>query len=470
MERGSIDVFTESNFSKEEEARIKDRFPNAVVHRGSSATLVSDVQQMASAHILFASASHLSALAAYMCPSAKSIVVLSDTSDYFESHMRHKTNVFTINHPALCQALQTLEHSVYNSGSNDQNVQLATLDSWKRERERFKQPNTEKLGQRQPHIKMNQKVPDTDLSGVIDFSDMFGDEQAQMRAARQGVFRLNSCNNTSSASSSLSYQGPRFGLESRPGFVHCPAALSPSMQVALAKLAKHQYCKPPHTTNQDAHKHRPESKWPRLAWASVGYHFDWTHRVYRDEMQSPFPKELAALTALFARSIGSQTFNAQAAIVNFYRPGSNMGAHVDDSEDDFKNPVVSISLGLPAVFLVGTKNKSDPPVPVLLRNSDVMLLSGDSRLAFHGIAGVLPHPVPLPRGIGPLLHDHAIDLKGIDLFEAALEAIRDRPGDDDEEADVHQFLSRHRINMNVRQVLLDGHDQLVIPKPLPGCT
>ena len=137
----------------------------------------------------------------------------------------------------------------------------------------------------------------------------------------------------------------------RPGFVHFPQALSKEAQVDLAYLCYERYCKKPHVTNVDSHLHRPAHKQPALSWASLGYNFDWTTRTYSERRKTPFPEELAELTARFARRVqvaregGGCGFRAETAIVNYYKSGGNMGPHVDDSEDDKVNPVVSISLG-----------------------------------------------------------------------------------------------------------------------------
>jgi hypothetical protein len=213
----------------------------------------------------------------------------------------------------------------------------------------------------------------------------------------------------------------------------------------------------------------------------LGYHFDWTRRTYREELQSPFPQPLAALAACFARAVGAPEFRAQAAIVNFYRPANNMGAHIDCSEDDHEHPVVSISLGLPAVFLVGTSDREEAPVPVLLRPGDVMLLSGEARLCYHGIAGICPQPVPLPHGyVQPreaivALPGRAQDTlakkqnkigetRSVPHLQAvdAAENFADKGGcRDSVETDMAYYLAQHRININIRQVLLKGETRLL---------
>lgn len=124
----------------------------------------------------------------------------------------------------------------------------------------------------------------------------------------------------------------------------------------------------------------------KLRWVTLGYHYDWTRRVYHAGRVSPFPADLAALSEGVARELGLG-LRAEAAIVNFYHPGHVMGGHQDELELTHEPPVVSLSLGLTCVFLLGSaRSKDDAPAAVFLRSGDVVLLAGDSRLAYHGAA------------------------------------------------------------------------------------
>ena len=118
----------------------------------------------------------------------------------------------------------------------------------------------------------------------------------------------------------------------------------------------------------------------------AGYHYDWTARRYRPEpgWHAAFPAELKALCETIGASVG-QPLVAEGGIVNYYyTPRGFMGGHKDDLEYTFAAPVVSISLGCSAVFLLGGQDKSVEPVPLLLRSGDVMVMGGDSRLCIHG--------------------------------------------------------------------------------------
>lgn len=75
---------------------------------------------------------------------------------------------------------------------------------------------------------------------------------------------------------------------------------------------------------------------------------------------------------------------SEAGIVNYYRPKSTMGGHRDDLELTFEEPVVSISCGCTAVFLIGGASRDVPPVPLVLESGDVVVMGGASRLFYHG--------------------------------------------------------------------------------------
>eukprot|EP01035_Chromulina_nebulosa_P036175 gene36175-48699_t len=66
---------------------------------------------------------------------------------------------------------------------------------------------------------------------------------------------------------------------------------------------------------------------------------------------------------------------AEAAIVNYYPCGTSMSGHLDDAEQAMDEPIVSISLGCPAIFLIGDTTKDISPIPILIRSGDVIVMS-----------------------------------------------------------------------------------------------
>ncbi|MTH99747.1 alpha-ketoglutarate-dependent dioxygenase AlkB [Roseibium sp. RKSG952] len=75
----------------------------------------------------------------------------------------------------------------------------------------------------------------------------------------------------------------------------------------------------------------------------------------------------------------------EACLINYYGPGSKMGLHQDRDEQTFGAPVVSVSLGDTALFRIGGTKRTDPTRSFRLASGDVVVLGGDSRLAYHGI-------------------------------------------------------------------------------------
>ncbi|HEV8016767.1 MAG TPA: DNA oxidative demethylase AlkB [Stellaceae bacterium] len=97
------------------------------------------------------------------------------------------------------------------------------------------------------------------------------------------------------------------------------------------------------------------------------------------------PKRLRALAARAAAAAGFDDFAPDACLVNRYAPGARMSLHQDKNERDFTQPIVSVSLGLPATFLFGGMKRSDRPKRLRLVSGDVVVWGGPARMAFHGV-------------------------------------------------------------------------------------
>lgn len=89
-----------------------------------------------------------------------------------------------------------------------------------------------------------------------------------------------------------------------------------------------------------------------------------------------------------AREAGYTGFEPDVCLINRYEPGARMGLHQDRDEQDFRWPVVSVSLGLPAVFLWGGLRRGGSPARLTLEHGDVLVWGGEDRLRYHGIAPV----------------------------------------------------------------------------------
>jgi alkylated DNA repair protein (DNA oxidative demethylase) len=78
-------------------------------------------------------------------------------------------------------------------------------------------------------------------------------------------------------------------------------------------------------------------------------------------------------------------FEPDSCLINRYEPGARLTLHQDRNERDFAAPIVSVSLGLPAVFFFGGLRRSDRPRRIPLESGDVVVWGGPARLAFHGV-------------------------------------------------------------------------------------
>ena len=107
------------------------------------------------------------------------------------------------------------------------------------------------------------------------------------------------------------------------------------------------------------------------------------------------PQAFASLAVEAAEAAGFDTFRPDACLINRYAPGSRLSLHQDRNERDFNQPIVSVSLGLPAIFLWGGKTRAHKPQRIPLIHGDVMVWGGPDRLTFHGVHSLAEGEHPL---------------------------------------------------------------------------
>ena len=103
----------------------------------------------------------------------------------------------------------------------------------------------------------------------------------------------------------------------------------------------------------------------------------------------PMPRSFRAVAARAADAAGFAGFEPDSCLINRYEPAARLSLHQDKNERRFTAPIVSVSLGLPAVFLFGGLRRGDRPRRIRLESGDVAVWGGPARLAFHGIERVL---------------------------------------------------------------------------------
>lgn len=141
-----------------------------------------------------------------------------------------------------------------------------------------------------------------------------------------------------------------------------------------------------------------------LGWVS-------DRKGYRYETEDPsthqawplMPDSFQQLATLAAIEAGFDHFQPDACLVNQYQVGASMGLHQDKNEVDFNQPIVSVSLGIPAIFQFGGLTRTGKTVKIPLVHGDVVVWGSESRLNFHAIA-------PLKMNTHPILGAYRVNL------------------------------------------------------------
>jgi alkylated DNA repair protein (DNA oxidative demethylase) len=136
-----------------------------------------------------------------------------------------------------------------------------------------------------------------------------------------------------------------------------------------------------------------------LAWTSDarGYRYEARHPV-TGRAWPAIPTRLLEIWA----SLAGTTVVPDSCLVNFYGEGARMGLHQDRDEADLTVPVLSVSLGDTAIFRLGGRVRRAQTRSVPLASGDLCILSGDARLAFHGVDRIIPGSSRLLSGGGRL--------------------------------------------------------------------
>lgn len=198
----------------------------------------------------------------------------------------------------------------------------------------------------------------------------------------------------------------------------------------------------------------------KLRWSTLGYHHDWDTKVYSDS-KSDFPPELYSLCSLAADAIGYPDFKAQAAIVNFYPMSGTLSSHTDHSELNTQHPIISISLGQSAIFLLGGSTLEVKPTSYLLQSGDIVVMEKDARLAYHAVPRIVKTQVMSKISLnvsGEMLSKTKTSenaLNGSELLSSSkpeTEVFEDTIANSEKELFCFKYLANHRININARQV------------------
>ncbi len=185
------------------------------------------------------------------------------------------------------------------------------------------------------------------------------------------------------------------------GFRHLPGHLDIATQAVLIGTISTLLAENPFFTPTMPRSGRPFSvrmtNCGSLGWVSdkAGYRYLPTHPV----TGRPWPPIPDTLLRLW-RELAPLAAEPEACLINHYTADAKLGLHRDEDEQDRSAPVLSVSLGDDAVFVIGGLTRNAPKNRLLLRTGDVLLLGGNARLAYHAIDRIKPGSSLLVPGGG----------------------------------------------------------------------
>ncbi len=174
------------------------------------------------------------------------------------------------------------------------------------------------------------------------------------------------------------------------GFAHYPLYFNPQEQEALietvAKAVKQAPFYQPTMPRTGAPLSVVMSNFGPLGWVTdkdKGYRYEPVH----PKTGKPWP-DLPDLLARLWHDVTDFPALPEATLINWYREGAKMGLHVDNDENDLRAPVVSVSLGDPALFRLGGPKRGGTTQGLKLFSGDVVVLAGAARLCHHGVSKI----------------------------------------------------------------------------------
>lgn len=185
------------------------------------------------------------------------------------------------------------------------------------------------------------------------------------------------------------------------GFAHYPLYFTPARQAALIAAVKAGVETAPFYQPTMPRTGSPlsvvMSNFGPLGWVTDkagGYRYEAAH----PKTGAPWPALPDMLQSLWDDVTG-YCAPPEACLINWYKDGAKMGQHVDNDERDIRAPVVSVSLGDPAMFRLGGPKRGGPTHGIKLFSGDVIVLAGEARLCHHGVSKIYSGESALvPRG------------------------------------------------------------------------
>jgi alkylated DNA repair protein (DNA oxidative demethylase) len=138
-------------------------------------------------------------------------------------------------------------------------------------------------------------------------------------------------------------------------------------------------------------------------WNAMTYAYEPRRTDFDDLPAPPIPSAFGEIAIAAAERAG-YTLAPDVCILNHYTEGSRMGVHQDKDERretlEAGVPIVSVSIGDTARFVIGGVTRKEPTRPLMLHSGDVLVMGGPSRLRFHGVTRIIPGSAPTGTGPG----------------------------------------------------------------------
>ena len=131
-------------------------------------------------------------------------------------------------------------------------------------------------------------------------------------------------------------------------------------------------------------------------WVSDLHGYRYSSRDPMTDRDWPtIPREFMRLALGAASACDFPHFVPDACLINRYTAGARLTAHRDADEQNFAQPIVSVSMGLTASFAFYGLTRGGKGTSVGLLDGDVLVWGGPSRLVYHAVRPIKPGVHPL---------------------------------------------------------------------------
>ncbi|CEF64258.1 Alkylated DNA repair protein alkB homolog 1 [Strongyloides ratti] len=183
-------------------------------------------------------------------------------------------------------------------------------------------------------------------------------------------------------------------IDKRPGFFLIKGLFTKKNQIKWMEKCLLEYPENGAITNLNFNKPSNDTNifancGEKLRWVTKGYDYNWSTKEYPRQQTSDFPEEFSLIFELVCLILDLKETKGDTAIINYYPKKATLSVHTDHSERRLDKPLVSLSFGQSAIFLLGGQSEEDNVDPILLSSGDIMVMHGEQRLAYHAVPKIV---------------------------------------------------------------------------------